>query len=150
MAKRPTYYRRPGVEFARASALRAGLPMPTAREAAGHRLRGAPRPQAYITAYLSDPLSAPTVQVSLADSRRVGRHNELVRLLVEAGEYRGKPMTPQRFERLVSHWKPITVLGGEALAPGQYRLVSDSAQAIALRDRARVTGVGVFFYERVR
>ena len=148
MPAQPSYYRR-RVEGAREAARRAGLPVPSAREAAGHRPPGTPGPQARITAYLSSPLSAPMVLVSVADARRVGRHNHLVRLLAEAGEYHGKPMTPERFQRLVSSWKPISVLGGD-VPPGQYRLVSDPAQAIALLDRARVTDVGVFFYERVR
>ena len=148
MPAQSSYYRR-RVEAAREAARRAGLPEPTAREAAGHRPPGTLGPQAHITAYLSVPLSAPTVLVSVGDARRVGRHSNLVRLLAEAGEYHGKPMTPERFQRLVPRWKPISVLGGE-VPPGQYRLVGDPAQAIALLDRARVTDVGVFVYERVR
>ncbi len=94
------------LERAQAEAVATGQPLPTAREAVGHRQPGQRAPQANITAYLADPARASVVSVDIPTARRIGKHDELARVLAEGGEYRGKPLTPGRFRRLVAGWAP--------------------------------------------
>lgn len=136
-------------EYERRQALgriRAGAePAPSAREAVGHRPPGEDR--RLITAYLGDPARLVDVEVSPAVARRIGRHDELVRLLASAGNYRGRPMTPSRFERLVGAWRPISILDPQG-ERGERRLLADAGAVLALLDTARAEDREPFRYER--
>lgn len=137
------------VESERRKALawtRAGAgPAPTAREALGHRRPGDDRRT--ISAYLADPARLVDVEVSLGVARRIGRHNELVRLMASGANYRGRLLTPARFERLVKSWRPVKILD-PAEERGERRLLADAGAVIALLELARAEERAPFRYER--
>jgi hypothetical protein len=98
---------------------------------------------------LADPARASVVEVDIPTARRIGKHDELARRMVSGDEYRGRPLTPERFRRLVGSWQPVTVLGGDE-QPGRYQLLTDPGAVIALLDaqRRKDEGVPAFHYER--
>lgn len=116
---------------------RAARPTVSARTALGHAPSGSAQPTATFFAIPESGGAARLlvgVEVSRADLRRVGRYLHVARDLREGR------IAPRVFERRVSRWKPIGVLGPPEFA-GRYRFVSDPATALALAQRAVDEGV---------
>jgi hypothetical protein len=128
-------------------AQRRGVPLPSAREAAGHRRAGATParwsalveadPSTHLGAVLVGPADVPSAR----DGARLGRHWAAVAVLAEGGRWGGSTLTPARFRRMVRRWAPVRI-GGETR-----RLASDAAAVLAAVEQARVAGVELFAYE---
>ena len=135
------------LERGRAEARARGEEPPSAREALGHYRPNQAVPKAHISAVLANPERSSYVEVDIPTARRIGKHSELARLLSAGGDYRGRPITPARFQRLVSRWAPVEVLGGDEQS-GHYRLLADADAVIALLDVQRISGTPAFRYAR--
>lgn len=85
----------------------------------------------FAPAYLAGQDQVVTVRVSYAESKRVGRYDNLVRQLVE-----GK-ITPAAFDRRTGRWVPLRVLQGGELPAGRYKFAdADTALYLAESERA--------------
>lgn len=129
-ARRRTYRR----EYERR---RAARPTASAREAAGHAPAGSTGPTATFAAVPvagGNPRLLIAAEVSRADIHRAARYDSLVHQLA-AGR-----MTGAQFQRRVSRWQPVTVIGPPSEA-GRYRFVSDPRTALALAQVALDEGI---------
>jgi hypothetical protein len=95
-----------------------------------------------ISALFADPPRFKVLQsVTRLDAKRIARYHELTRQLVNRRSYRGRVMTPDRFKRLVSQWRPLS--SGE-------RLLADPDAVMAILETLRAEDRDVFVYEVTR
>ncbi|MGA3353845.1 MAG: hypothetical protein ABSD85_11755 [Acidimicrobiales bacterium] len=95
-----------------------------------------------ISALLAGPARFEVLEgVTRLDAKRIARYHEVTRQLVNRRSYRGKVMTPERFRRLVSQWRPLS--SGD-------RLLADPDAVIAILETLRAEDRAVFVYEVTR
>lgn len=118
-------------------ARRAARPTTTAREALGHAPPGSESPRASFFARREehgDPTLLVLVEVRRADLRRLARYDALVRQL------RAGRLAASAFERRVSRWRPVVVVGPSDLA-GRWLPVASPNEALGLAAVADTEGV---------
>ena len=92
-----------------------------------------------ISALLESPPRFEVLEgVTRLDAKRIARYHEVTRQLLNRRSYRGKVMTPERFRRLVSQWRPLS--SGE-------RLLADPDAVMAILETLRAEDRDVFVYE---
>ena len=124
-------------------AQRRGVPLPSAREAAGHYQVG--RNRWALRIYVDGPPRTFLADLDLRDARRAGAYLAALEALATHGRFRGALMTPQRFRATIGRWRPITVRG-PAEEAGRHRFLADPDAALVLLEDLRVAGADLVSY----
>ena len=121
---------RQAVDHAQYLQRRFAHPERTARQALGHRRPGSTGGS--ITALVTNPPRYTILEnATPSELRRAGRHNELVRQLLNG------QMSPKAFERRVKSWRPIRA----------ELFISNPDELFLVAERRRAAGLPLFEYE---